>query len=745
MKHSSRSLPLLTAILALCVAPSHAQVSFGGSPIGTGPLAHTLAEAPVLWMGEVDVAALIAEDELRHASGIKGPWRFGTNHVVDIGLDNAGTWSELRAGDRLWRQTIACPGAYSINIEFHEYRMPEGAMLFVYNDLGDVLGAFTAESNPGHESLGVWPLPGERLTIEYYEPAAARGQGMLRVGQVTHGYRDLFALDRDFGSSGDCNINSICPLGDGWRDQIRSVALIVVGGSGACTGQLINNCAQDGTPYFLTADHCLTGPVDNWVFRFNWESPECDPTQNAPTDQTVSGSQLLVASANTDVALLLLNSTPPEEYNVFYSGWDITGNPPQSSIAIHHPAGDIKKISADYDAATQTMWQGADCWRVGQWEEGTTEPGSSGSGLWNEMGLLVGQLFGGTASCSQPNGDDYYGRFNVSYPLMQEWLGDCGELLGGSPDGSIPGDAEWDAGVTSITQVPEVLCGTGFVTPRVTIKNDGSNPIQSLTLTYGTDDIAPIVEQWIGNILPGQTHNHQLTPFVAGSGMRELTVSCASPSGNDDPIATNDTIRYAFRIADPGLAMQLRLTQDLYGQDITWELTDDEGEVLYSGGPYPNMADGAVRTSDFCLADGCYTFTIMDSFGDGICCGNGEGSYTIEDEEGNEWVSGDGQFAFMESHTFCIEGVGIQGYGAAFRFEAWPNPAQDILNVRLPEQLPTTAELRLLDATGRVAQAWRSGPSDVIRLHLPPLANGLYFLEVTADGMRGAQRIILSR
>lgn len=745
MKHSVRALSFTTAILGLCSAPAFAQVSFGGSPIGTGPLAHTIAEAPLLWMPEVDVAALIAEDEERHANGIKGPWRFGANHAVDIGLDNAGTWSVLRAGDRLWRQSIACPGAYSINIEFHEYRIPAGAMVFVYNDHGDVLGGFTAESNPGHETLGVWPLPGERITIEYYEPAAVSGQGMLRVGQVTHGYRDLFALDRDFGSSGDCNINSICPLGDGWRDQIRSVALIVVGGSGACTGQLINNCAQDGTPYFLTADHCLAGPVDNWVFRFNWESPECDPTQNAPTDQTVSGSQLLVASANTDVALLLLNSTPPEEYNVFYSGWDITGNPPQSAIAIHHPAGDIKKISADYDAATQVTWQGADCWRIGQWEEGTTEPGSSGSGLWNESGLLVGQLFGGAASCAQPNGDDYYGRFSTSYPLMQEWLGDCGELLGGYPDGFIPGGMDWDAGVTSITQVPDVLCGTGFVTPRITIKNDGNNAIQSLTLTYATDDIAPMVQQWIGNLLPGQTHNHQLPGFAATSGMRELTVVCDLPNGNVDLNTANDTLRRVFRIANPGLELQLRLFQDLYGQDITWELSDDDGEVLYSGGPYPNMANGALRTADFCLADGCYTFTIMDGFGDGICCGNGEGSYTIEDAEGNEWVSGDGQYEFMEIHTFCIEGVGVPEATQAMRFEAWPNPAQDLLHVRLPEELRVAASLRLLDATGRVSRTWRSGPADVMRLELPNLANGLYLLEVTAGGQRGTQRIIISR
>ncbi|MCB0764817.1 MAG: secretion system protein Por, partial [Flavobacteriales bacterium] len=111
-----------------------------------------------------------------------------------------------------------------------------------------------------------------------------------------------------------CNINVICPEGIGWENEIRSVAIITVGGSGFCTGTLLNNCAQDSTPYFLTANHCLDANVENWVFRFNWDSPVCDPTENGPTDQTVSGCELLVNSGGTDVALLRLNSIPPEEY-----------------------------------------------------------------------------------------------------------------------------------------------------------------------------------------------------------------------------------------------------------------------------------------------------------------------------------------------------------------------------------------------------------------------------------------------
>ena len=79
---------------------------------------------------------------------------------------------------------------------------------------------------------------------------------------------------------------------------------------------------------------------------------------------------------------------------------------------------------------TSASYGGAQCWKIAAWDDGTTEGGSSGSGLWDQNGLLVGQLYGGQASCSF-NVNDYYGKFNVSFPLLQQWLGDCGTTLPG--------------------------------------------------------------------------------------------------------------------------------------------------------------------------------------------------------------------------------------------------------------------------------------------------------------------------
>lgn len=426
--------PALALVLVLSVRPVNGQLSFGGHPYGMDR-SNGLPTAPVVVMPEVDAVALMAEDDLRLAEGKKGPYRFGQNHAVDISLANSGIWHTMSNGDRVWRTAIECPSAFSINMEFHEFVVPDGGQVFVYNAMGDVLGAFEAGSNPGYEILGVDMLAGSQVTVEYVEPAQVAGLGRLRIGQVTHGYRDMLGMAKGLNDSGSCNNNVICPEGDPWRAQIRSVAIMMTQGSGFCTGQLINNCDNDGTPYFLTAKHCMDGSNPGTiVFRFNWNSPNCTPTTSGPTNQSIAGSSMLFNGASSDVALLRLNTTPPANYNVFYTGWDRGSAAATGGVTgIHHPSGDVKKISFENANVTSDTYNNAQCWRVTDWDDGTTEGGSSGSGLWNQSGRLVGQLYGGGAACGN-NAPDFYGKFSTSFPNLQQWLGNCGNTLDGFPN-----------------------------------------------------------------------------------------------------------------------------------------------------------------------------------------------------------------------------------------------------------------------------------------------------------------------
>ncbi|HRH37402.1 MAG TPA: trypsin-like peptidase domain-containing protein, partial [Flavobacteriales bacterium] len=296
-----------------------------------------------------------------------------------------------------------------------------------------------------------------------------------------------------------------------------SVAMITVGGSGLCTGQLINNCADDGTPYFLTANHCTTGGGSNsWVFRFKWESPVCTPTTNAATNKTVSGSTLLINSGGSDVALLRLNTTPPASYQPWYTGWDKSGAIPTTQTCIHHPDGDIKKISFNNDPSDVQAFGSASCWHIPAWDDGTTEPGSSGSGLWDQNGRLIGQLFGGQAQCGPPasnNVNDYFGRFSVSYPLLTTWLGDCGSTHEGYPNDV--GVAEVSTGELRIA--PNPTTGTIVVSFPSTMRNGGrlaiydalGHQVTTMNVTAGIERVTLDLE--------GRTEGIYLLDASAGS------------------------------------------------------------------------------------------------------------------------------------------------------------------------------------------------------------------------------------
>ena len=367
-----------------------------------------------------DIQKFIEEDEMERTSSQQKPYRFANPISVDFNMNTHGTWNINDDGSSIWQFSIESPGAHSLNLIYDRFNIPEGAEFFVYSeDREMVLGAFTNYNHKPHGGFSTAPVVGDVIILEYNEPASPEFSGEISIDIVAHDYRDVFFNEeRGYGDSGSCNNNVNCAVGDDWRDEIRSVAMILTsGGSRLCTGSLVNNTSQDLAPYFLTANHCLGGN-NSWIFMFNYESPSCN-NQNGPTNMTVSGSSLLANSSTSDFALLLLNETPPESYNVHYAGWDVSGSTPSIPVGIHHPSGDIKKISFDYNNASNS----GNYWDVNNWEDGTTEPGSSGSPLFDGVTQrIIGQLYGGTASCTSITYDTY-GKTSTSWNLgMSNYL-----------------------------------------------------------------------------------------------------------------------------------------------------------------------------------------------------------------------------------------------------------------------------------------------------------------------------------
>lgn len=402
-------------VLSLFAATALAQVEHGGRP----PSLQKRLARPALTerMPPVRAELLQAEDA---AQGAKGPLRFAEMLAVELGLANAGAWEELGRGDRVWRLRILSRGAKSLALVFKRFQLPAGGELYVYDDAKkDVRGAYTELENRLDGQFATRPLRGEALNLEYYEPARARGQGELVLGAVAHDYRDVLALleqrSGGSGSSGSCEVDVACPLGASWQDQIDATVHVLSSGL-LCSGSLLNNTANDGTVLVLSAAHCRG--LANAVFTFNFERPVCG-SGVAPSTNTIVGATQLAFDDASDVQLLRLNvPQAPQAFPVFLAGWDRSDVPPSSSVIIHHPAGDVKKISRDDDAPGK--FQGF--WRIFDWERGVTEGGSSGAPMFDPAGRFIGNLDSGSSSCQVPTDDDFATRLATAWSVLEPYL-----------------------------------------------------------------------------------------------------------------------------------------------------------------------------------------------------------------------------------------------------------------------------------------------------------------------------------
>jgi len=406
-----------------------------------------------------------------------GAFQFAELMSVNCGLNDAGQWEILENGDKLWRIQVKSPGAYSLNLTFDVFHLPDGAKVFLYNpDHSTLLGAFTSQNNKPSKVLSVMPIPGEELIVEYYEPATVNFPGELHIEQVGHDYLNIFGVkDNNFGRSGSCNIDINCAEGSEWQTEKHAVCRLLINNKDLCTGTLINNTQNNQIPYVLSANHCVSTQylAEHTVFVFNYESPACGGGDGS-VSESISGADLVATknpdSGYLDFTLLKLSATVPLTYSPYFAGWDRRGIVPQNGTSIHHPMGDVKKVSKDNDALVQTSYTGYgydpdSFWKVLQWDLGTTEGGSSGSPLFDQNHRIVGSLTGGEADCDS-SVNDYFQMFSVSYEKysadslqLKHWLDPTNSGVG-YLDGYAPKDISGD--ITDLISVEHYKAGDQF-------------------------------------------------------------------------------------------------------------------------------------------------------------------------------------------------------------------------------------------------------------------------------------------
>jgi lysyl endopeptidase len=388
-------------------------------------------------MPQVNAQRLLAEDQARTKNQrVPVPHRFAVPVDATFSLVNAGTSQNLPDG-RLWRLRIQSPGAMSHNLGITRFDMPEGAKLWIYDPAHKhVEGPYTFRNRSHVGSLWTPIIEGDEIIVEVFVPTGV-AQPAIEIGKVNQGYRGFEKNVPGAGTEGTCENDVICSVGDPWRDQIRAVGVYTLNGSADCTGTMLNDVPHDFKSYFLSANHCGVNSTNDAtvVVYWNYQSATCGTHGPGVTTDNQTGSTFRANYAPSDFQLIELSTAPDPTFHVFHAGWDATGTTPASTVGIHHPSADVKAISFSNSAPDTTAWgvpthdPAGNHWYV-LWNSGVTEPGSSGSCLFDAATKrCIGQLHGGPSACGGADLHDYYGRFSVSWEgggtsatRLKDWL-----------------------------------------------------------------------------------------------------------------------------------------------------------------------------------------------------------------------------------------------------------------------------------------------------------------------------------
>lgn len=397
-----------------------------------------------------------------------GPRRVGQGRNVEAAKSVSAMgalwqWRKTPAGGLVAAVSFSAEGAYGLRLGVLVQQLPGSAVVRVYTQAApgrvfeisgqEILQLIERNQAAGDrsEAARTWWTPdtgaGEATLEVELPPGVAAGALQISVPQLSHIFANLAVpTEQEYqaqvqqntkaiGDADACNLDATC-YSDGASERNAVARMVFVKGASAylCTGTLLNDGNSSGKPYFLSANHCISDQTVASTLQTDWffRSSSCNSgvLQSASTKR-VGGARLLYASADSDTSFLLLNDTPPA--GAVFAGWDAsTVAAGVSAIGLHHPRGDLLKLSHGAVVSQSSCTTSSDTtftcsgtsgnyYRV-NWSQGTTEGGSSGSALFRN-GKVVGTLYGGVAICTNKSSPDYYGRFDVAYnAALKNWL-----------------------------------------------------------------------------------------------------------------------------------------------------------------------------------------------------------------------------------------------------------------------------------------------------------------------------------
>ena len=442
-----KTLSFLSLIYTLAF---YSQISEGGKP-------YSFTHRTNIQIQELQIPAPSVSEIQAAVNTNKSKYSVGILKSVYLNAENAGTWVQYPDGSKSWFLKITCKDAIGLTLHYNNLFIPQGGSLFLYNEnKNHIIGKFTSSRNFNNPITHTQIVEGESTIIEYHEPKGTKEKLSISINQLGYIFRGFEDYLSHFNSeklnnltkADPCQVDVACsPENNGWSAQIDAVVhftFIQQNYIYVCSASVINNTAQDCTPYILTAWHCgdhtANQNLSGYTWYWNYQKTSCQPNNNGTnpskgnetmvngTVRSTSGSGTLNNPpgnnqlAGSDFTLIELSNNIPTSYNAYYAGWDRSNSSASSGVSIHHPAGSAKKISTFTSSLSNTTYNGGAYnahWDV-NWSattngHGVTEGGSSGSPIFNQSKRIVGQLSGGSSTCNFPNYSDLYGKMSENW------------------------------------------------------------------------------------------------------------------------------------------------------------------------------------------------------------------------------------------------------------------------------------------------------------------------------------------
>lgn len=764
-------------------------------------------EIPTVTVPQPDMERINQEDIERDRQGKL--YRIGVAHHVNIRPENSGVWKQNADGSREWNLRVKTEGAEAMSFMLEHFKIYGGSTLSVKDVNGNLLHKpFTVNNVEEHFRQHIPLCFGSEMYLSLVEPANTT-PSEIWIDRIMYNYRSTGNPNTaKINESEACQVNVNCsPVGDIWQDEKRGVAriLVVEGNSqGWCSGSLINNTANDCKPYFLTALHCgvssTTSNMNQWKFYFRYEATGCTNPNTAGTlDDNIitgcikisdsgdgggdSGSDFLLVrlgSANNESTII--NTLKSANFNAYWNGWDANNITTNSGASIHHPAGDIKKISTFTSNLATSGWNSNGLqshWRV-TWTSnanghGVTEGGSSGSPIFKNNGgnsLIIGTLTGGASYCNAQSQPDYYGK--MSYHWTQNGTADNRRLkpfldptnsgaltLNGSNDpcsNPVPPVAQFTANQTNIptgTTVNFTDQSTGNPTSWAWAISPASgwsfaggtsassqNPQVTFT-TVGQYTVTLTATNAQGS--DGETKNNYITVTQPTNPCAATSTTCDEfiqnvtlNTLNNTSACTNYTNYTATTTLNKGTQYTIVITPQITGNQAGSAYTGNEIAAWIDYNNNLSFTDNGERIAFVSVGTGWsnqFQFTVPTTAVTGNVRMRVRISYNGADGgEGPINPCGTTQYGEVEDYTINIQPASTSSLSEEIlgAVNVYPNPTKEFVTIEWTNTNFESVDIQLTDLTGKVLLV-KNAQDNKTELNLNQFASGTYLVQIKTD------------